>query len=62
VTELTPEQLAKVTTMKNMVPFRIVWAMIHKDTGEFSVWANYTRRAMNKAAREGHHVFQAGRK
>ncbi len=48
--------------MKNMLPFRIVWAKIDKTSGEFSVWADFTRRRMNHALREGHHVFQAGRK
>lgn len=60
--ELTAEQIAEVTRMKNMLPFRIVWAKIDKTSGEFSVWADFTRRRMNHALREGHHVFQAGRK
>jgi hypothetical protein len=60
--ELTAEQIAQVTRMKNMLPFRIVWAMIDKDSGAFSTWAHYDRRQMNKATRAGHHVFLAGRK
>ena len=60
--ELTPEQIAQVTQTKRLAPFRIVWAMIDKDTGEFSVFAAYDKRQMNKAVKQGHHVFQAGAK
>lgn len=60
--ELSPEQFAEVARLKRFFPFRIVWAMLDKNTGEFEAYAHYNRRKMNAAVRRGHHVFQAGAK
>ena len=56
---MTEEQLNEIVLMKTRLPFRIVWGMLHKDTHVFSVYAHYTRRQMNKAARAGHYVVKA---
>lgn len=43
--------------MKSYFPYRIVFGVVDKDTGEFSVWAKPTKHAMNRLVREGHAVF-----
>lgn len=53
---MTQEQLNEIVLMKTRLPFRIVWGMLHKDTHVFSVHANYTKRQMRKAVRDGHYV------
>lgn len=45
--------------MKRWQPFRIVWGMIHKDTGKWSLHAHTTKAQMMKAAKAGHYVLQA---
>jgi hypothetical protein len=54
---LTEDQIAQMEALKKQAPFRIVWAMIDKETGEFTVYASTTRRDMNNAIRERHNVF-----
>ena len=60
--ELSPAQIAEVARLKQYFPFRIVWAMLDKNTGEFEAYTHYNRRKMNAAVLQGHHVFQAGAK
>lgn len=54
---LTEDQLAQMRQVKSLAPYRLVWAMVDKDTGEFAVYAAFDRRQANRAAREGHRVY-----
>lgn len=60
VAELTEAQIAEMRRTKQYFPYRIVFGVFDKDTGEFSVWAKPTKHAMNRLAREGHAVFTLG--
>lgn len=53
----TPEQVAECARLKAYFPYRIVYGVIDKDSGEFHASAQPTMRRANKLAREGHHVF-----
>ena len=55
--ELTPAQVSELRRLKAYFPFRIVFGVINKDTGEFEAWAKPTMHAANRLAREGHYVF-----
>ena len=57
VAELTEAQIAEMRRTKQYFPYRIVFGVLDKDTGEFSVWAKPTKHAMNRLVREGHAVF-----
>lgn len=54
---LTDAQNAEMRRLKQYFPYRIVWGMFDKLTGEFSCSASYDKRAMNREARNGHTVF-----
>ena len=56
---MNEQQMNEIILMKTRLPFRIVWGMLHKDTHEFSVHADFDKRKMNKAVRSGHLVVQA---
>ena len=53
---LTQAQIAELSRLKDYFPYRIVFAVIHKDTGEFEAWCKTTMHIANKLAREGHQV------
>jgi len=55
--ELAPDQMAQMQRLKAYFPYRIVWGMFDKITGEFSCSANSDKRRMNQAIRAGHTVF-----
>ena len=57
VVELTPAQVSELRRLKAYFPFRIVFGVINKDSGEFEAWAKPTKHAANRLARAGHHVF-----
>lgn len=59
---LTPEQIAELARLKDYFPYRIVFAVIYKDTGVFEAWCKTTMHTANRLAREGHQVgiFQRG--
>jgi ABC-type lipopolysaccharide export system ATPase subunit len=57
--EMTNEERLSIANMKRWRPFRVVWGMINKDTGKFTLHANTTERPMYKAAKAGHLVVQA---
>ena len=52
------DQLAEMQRLKQYFPFRIVWGMFDKVTGEWSTQANSTCHRMNRASRDGHRVFR----
>jgi hypothetical protein len=54
---LNDHQANEMARMKAYFPYRIVFGVIDKDTGEFFVYAKPTRHTMNKMVREGHQVF-----
>ena len=55
--EVVSDALAKeLVRMKGYFPFRIVWGYVGED-GQAHVFADYTRRKLMKAAREGKLVF-----
>lgn len=54
---LSDQQVVEMRRMKSYFPYRIVFGVFDKDTGEFSVWAKPTKHAMNRLVREGHAVF-----
>ena len=55
--ELNAQQVAEMQRMKSYFPYRIVFGVIDKDTGQFEVWAKPTMHAANRLVREGHAVF-----
>jgi hypothetical protein len=55
--KLTDEQKAELSRLKQFYPFRIVYGVVDKNSGVFSLFASYTRRGMMKAVRDGHAVF-----
>ncbi len=57
--ELTTGQRQEITSLKSHYPYRIIYGMIDKDTGEFQASAVTTMRIPNKLVREGHTVFTA---
>jgi cytochrome b len=54
--KLSDAQEEQLANLKAHFPFRICWGMIDKETGEFSCFAAFDKRGMNKAARQGHFV------
>jgi hypothetical protein len=54
---LTQKQLAELQRIKQYYPYRVVFGVINKDTGEFQTWCKTTKHIANKLAREGHQVF-----
>ena len=55
--KLTATQQTELTNLKAHFPYRIIYAQIDKDTGEFFAAAVTNMRIPNKLAREGHLVF-----
>ena len=55
--ELTPAQVSELSRLKAYFPFRIVFGVVNKDTGEFEAWAKQTMHTANRLSREGHRVF-----
>lgn len=51
-------QVAEMRRVKSYFPYRIVFGVFDKETGEFSVWAKTTKHSMNRLVREGHLVYQ----
>lgn len=54
---MNEQQTKELQNLKAWFPFRIVFGVIDKNTGEFSAWAKTTMHAANKLAREGHTVM-----
>lgn len=55
--ELTESQEAELRRMKVHFPYRIAYAALHPETGEFWVSAVFTMRIPNKFARQGYEIF-----
>ena len=53
---LTSTLTAEIELMIGFFPYRIIWVLKDKDTGETTVKTSYTRRSMNDAIRKGHTV------
>ena len=54
---LSESQEAELRLMKSRLPYRIAYAALHPETGEFFVSAVYDMRQPNKYARKGYLVF-----
>lgn len=54
--QLTPAQTAELSRLKDYFPYRIVFAVIDKDTGAFEAWCKPTMHTANRLARLGHQV------
>jgi len=54
---LTSEQRQELARLQAYYPYRIIYGMIDKDSGEFFASAVISMRIPNKMAREGHKVF-----
>lgn len=54
---LNNEQAQELRRLKQYFPYRIVFGVLNKDTGEFAAYAKLTKHTANKLAREGHQVF-----
>ncbi len=54
---MTQEQIAELKRLKEYFPYRIIFGVIDKNTGEFGAWAKPTKHVMNRLIREGHKVF-----
>jgi len=52
----TDAHKTELTNLKNWFPFRIVFGVIDKTTGEFSAYAKTTMHTANNLARKGHLV------
>lgn len=55
--KLTVEQEKILRHLKAHFPYRVVFGVLDKDSGEFSSWAKSTKREALKLARQGHAVF-----
>jgi hypothetical protein len=53
---LTANQTQELANLKNWFPYRIVFGVIDKATGEFSAYAKTTMHTANNLARKGHLV------
>ena len=53
---LSSEQQEELRRLLMYYPYRVVFGVLYKDTGEFEAWAKHTRHAANRLARDGHHV------
>jgi hypothetical protein len=54
---LSESQEAELRLMKSRLPYRIAYAALHPETGEFFASAVYDMRQPNKYARKGYLVF-----
>lgn len=57
MSSLSPTQYNELKRYKQYFPYRIVFGVIDKDTGEFVVYTKTTMHTANRLAREGHAVF-----
>ena len=55
-------ELQQINSLVTHYPYRIVYGMFDKDTGEFFASAVESMRIPNKLTREGHTVFIVRRK
>ena len=55
--KLTEKQESELRRMKSRLPYRIAYAAIHPETGEFFVSSVYDLRKPNRYARKGYAVF-----
>ena len=55
--ELSAQQESEMARLKTYYPYRIIYAMIHKDTKKFSCYAVTSMRIPNKFTRDGHEIF-----
>jgi len=54
---LTTEQHNELSRLKDYFPFRIVFGVLNKDSGDFATYAKTTMHTANRLARQGHKVF-----
>ena len=54
---LSEQQVAEMRRMKSYFPYRIVFGVFDKDSGDFFVYSKTTKHTMNRLVREGHAVF-----
>lgn len=54
---MNDKQHAELARLKAYFPYRIVFGVIDKNTGEFFSYCKTTMHAANKLAREGHTVW-----
>lgn len=54
---LSESQEAELRLTKSRLPYRIAYAALHPETGEFFTSAVYDMRQPNKYARKGYLVF-----
>ena len=54
---LTDTQKNELVRLKQYFPYRIVFGVVDKDSGEFTSYALPTKHLCNKKVREGHSVF-----
>ena len=55
---LTESQISELKRLKAYYPYRIVFGVIDKQSGEFTTWCKTTKHAMNAQARKGNQVFE----
>ena len=56
-TKLTKAQEAEVARIRSYFPYRIIYAVVDKDTKAFSAHASTDMRTPNRLARAGHIVL-----
>jgi hypothetical protein len=49
----TEAQMAEIGRLKAYFPYRVVWAAVNAETGEFHCGANATRKQLNIFMRRG---------
>lgn len=54
---LTDSQIEELQRLKDYFPYRIIFGVIDKDTGEFEAWCKTTNHVLNRKLRECHSVF-----
>ena len=54
---LTTKQQNELARLKAYFPFRVVFGVLDKDTGEFSAYAKTTMHTANRMVRLGHTVL-----
>ena len=59
---LTEAQTNELKRLKAYFPYRVVFGVIDKQSGEFSAWAKTTKHAMNSQARKGNKVYELSSK
>lgn len=57
--QLTNEQVAELTRLKQYFPYRVVWGAVHPDTKEWIASANTTKRQLNTYLKNGWIVYKA---